>query len=143
MFLIRDYRDTFPLNKEYMVVRSFFRTIDAGGVFIGPRDRESVYSKELDPVPELLPQANELKTGSNVVARIGSNEYLLIYHCVDRYGVYYTYAAVFSRDGELLSATAGALAAALGYITLFTKTVARHGKYVFKPGEEGILAPAR
>jgi len=104
-FVLRDYRDTFSLNDKYMIVRPFFRSIGTGGIFIGPRDEAVVSFRELNPISELLPQEDEIKTGGNAVAKISSNEYLLIYHCVDRHRVYYTYAAILSDDGELLSMT--------------------------------------
>ncbi len=104
-FVLRDYRDTFPLNDRYMIVRPFFKSIGVGGIFIGSRDGSVVSFDELKPIPELLPQEDEYKTGGNAVAKIASNEYLLIYHCVDKYGAYYTYAAILSDEGELLLMT--------------------------------------
>ncbi|WFO75823.1 hypothetical protein J4526_02880 [Desulfurococcaceae archaeon MEX13E-LK6-19] len=104
-FLLRDYRDTFPLNEKYIVVRPFFRTLHTGGIFIGPCDGAVVSFEELNPIPELLPQRDEHKTGGNAVLKISSNEFLLVYHSVDHHGVYYTYAATLSKDGELLSMT--------------------------------------
>ncbi|OYT46487.1 MAG: hypothetical protein B6U85_07465 [Desulfurococcales archaeon ex4484_42] len=61
-----------------------------------------VMFNELRPIPELLPQGDEVKTGGNAVTKLSNNEYLLICHVVDKYGIYYTYAAILSDQGEPL-----------------------------------------
>ena len=104
-FLLRDFRDTFPLNEGFMTVRPYLRDYRLGGVFIGPRDGACVSFDELEAVPELLPTEGEDKTGGNVSLKLSSNEYLLLYHVVDMHGAYYTYAALFDEDAELLALT--------------------------------------
>ena len=55
-FILRDYRDTFPLNNKNMIVRPFIRSMGIGSIFIGPRNGAIVSFEELKPIPELLPQ---------------------------------------------------------------------------------------
>lgn len=105
VFLLRDYRDTFPLGEGYMVVRPYLRGRGVGGVFVAPRRGAVVEFDEMRPVPQLLPGGGEVKTGGNASVRLSSNEYVLFYHVVDRYGVYWTYAALFDGGGELLALT--------------------------------------
>ncbi len=103
LFLYRDYRDTFPLNSKFMVTRPWIEELDTGVPFVGPREWNVVEAKELRTWPELVVTSDEVKTGGNCSAKLSSNEYLVLFHSVDRYfGCYYTYAAVFSSDGELL-----------------------------------------
>ncbi len=102
-FLFRDYRDTFPLNQKYMVTRPWIEHLGTGAMFVAPRDRNVVVFEELTTYPEFVPKEDEIKTGGNCSVKISSNEYLVLWHSVDRYfGCYYTYAAIFSSDGELL-----------------------------------------
>jgi len=101
-FILRDYRDTFPLNRRMMVVRPFIGEAKIWGIFIGPREGNVVEFKELEPIPDLLPDIDERKTGGNCAVKISSNEYMLIFHAVDRHGIYYHYAALFNDMGELL-----------------------------------------
>ena len=54
-FLLRDFRDAFPLNSKYMIVRPYFRSIGGGGIFIAPYEGAEVMFNELKPIPELLP----------------------------------------------------------------------------------------
>ncbi len=103
--LFRDSRDTFPLSRKAMVMRPWLLSLNTGAVYIGPRDGAVVDYEHLEPVPELLPQGDEKKTGGNASVKIGSNEYLLIFHTVDLYGMYPQYAAVFTGEGELLGVT--------------------------------------
>ena len=101
-FIFRDYRDTFPLNRRMMVVRPFISEAKIRGIFIGPRRGSVVEFKELEPIPDLLPDMDERKTGGNCAVKISSNEYMLIFHAVDKHGIYYHYAALFDDMGELL-----------------------------------------
>ena len=101
-FILRDYRDTFPLNRRMMVVRPFISEAKIWGIFIGPRRGSVVEFKELEPIPDLLPDMDERKTGGNCAVKISSNEYMLIFHAVDKHGIYYHYAALFDDMGELL-----------------------------------------
>ncbi len=103
--IIRDSRDTFPLSREAMVMRPWLTSIGVGAVFVGPREGATVDFEKLEPVPELLPMHDETKTGGNASVKIGSNEYLVIFHAVEIYGMYPHYAAVFSKEGELLGVT--------------------------------------
>ncbi|WFO75128.1 hypothetical protein J4526_08650 [Desulfurococcaceae archaeon MEX13E-LK6-19] len=103
--IIRDFRDSFPLSPKTMVLRPWLTSINTGGVYVGYREETTVDFKSLEPIPELLPHGDEKKTGGNASVKIGSNEYLLIFHAVDIYGQYPQYAAVFSEDGELLGVT--------------------------------------
>ncbi|RLE64321.1 MAG: hypothetical protein DRJ47_07975 [Thermoprotei archaeon] len=105
VFLLRDYRDTFPLNKGFITVRPYLREYQLGGIFIGPRRGAEVSFSELRAVPELLPKGDERKTGGNTSLKLSSNEYLLFYHAVDKHGVYYTYVALFDENAELLALT--------------------------------------
>jgi len=106
VFLLRHYRDSFPLTSKYMTIRPILLELGTGGVFVAPRQDNVVPFDELEPVPDLLPQEREKKVGGNVSVKISSNEYLLIYHAVEEYfGGYYTYAALFSEDGEYLGST--------------------------------------
>ena len=103
IFLYRDYRDTFPLSKSFMMTRPWIEELDTGVPFVGPREWNVVEAKELRTWPELITTSDEIKTGGNCSAKLSSNEYLVFLHSVDRYfGCYYTYAAIFSDDGELL-----------------------------------------
>ena len=102
-FILRDYRDTFPLNRRIMVVRPFISEAKIWGIFVGPRSGSVVEFKELEPIPDLLPDVDERKTGGNCAVKISSNEYMLIFHAVDRHGVYYHYVALFNDMGELLA----------------------------------------
>ncbi len=102
-FLLQDYRDTFPLNRGFMAIRPYFKDRGFGVIAIGPREGAKVEFDEMEIVPELLPQHGELKSGGNASLKISRNEYLLIYHIVDNHGIYYTYAALFSDDAELLA----------------------------------------
>lgn len=104
-FLIQDYRDTFPLNNSFMIVRPFFKDKGFGVIAIGPRHGVQVDFDELEVPPELLPSTDEVKAGGNATLRLSNNEYLLLYHIVDDHGVYYTYGALFDRDAELLALT--------------------------------------
>lgn len=102
-FIIRDYRDTFPLNEKYMVTRPWIEDLGVGAIMIGPRDENIIELKELKGYPELAPITYERKTGGNCTVKISSNEYLLIFHGVEAYfGCYYTYVALLDSDGELL-----------------------------------------
>ncbi len=103
--IIRDYRDSFPLSPKIMVLRPWLTSLNTGAVYVGYREDTTVDYRSLEPVPELLPHGDEKKTGGNASVKIGSNEYLLIFHAVDVYGQYPQYAAVFSEDGELLGVT--------------------------------------
>lgn len=107
LFIIDDYRDTFPLSKSIMVVRPWFEETGIGGIFVGLREGEVVLFETLEPIPELAPLPNvELKTGANASIKISSNEYMLIFHSVEYpHGTYYTYAAIFDNSGELLGVT--------------------------------------
>jgi len=107
LFLYRDYRDTFPLNRSFMMTRPWLEELDMGVPFVGPRDGVNVVeARELRTWPELITTSDEAKTGGNCSAKLSSNEYLVFFHAVDRYfGCYYTYAAIFSNDGELLALT--------------------------------------
>ncbi len=69
-----------------MIVRLYFRSI-GGKVFIGPYEGSTVSFKELEPIPKLLSQESEAKTRGNTITKVGSNEYLLLFHVVGRYGV--------------------------------------------------------
>jgi len=101
-FILRDYRDTFPLNRKMMVVRPFISEAKIWGIFMGPRRGNVVEFKDLEPIPDLLPDVDERKTGGNCAVKISSNEYMLIFHAVDRHGIYHHYAALFNDMGELL-----------------------------------------
>ncbi len=104
--IIRSYRDTFPLNKSFMVLRPWFEDIKFGFIAIAPREDNIVLVEDLRVYPELMPMDDELKVGSNCVVKISSNEYLLIFHSVDKvFGTYHTYAALLNSDGELLGLT--------------------------------------
>jgi len=105
--IIRDYRDTFPMSKDYMVIRPWIEDAGVGGILVAPRDGALVYTREATAYPELMPVVGrERKTGSNCVVKVSSNEYLLIFHSVDAvYGTYHTYAALLSSDAELLGVT--------------------------------------
>jgi len=106
-YIIQDYRDTFPLSSKVMLVRPWIRSVGIGGIFLGFRKDFKVDFKSLRPIPELLPNLEfELKTGANASLKLSSNEYLLLFHSVERiHGMYYTYAALLSDDGELLGVT--------------------------------------
>ena len=105
-YIIRDYRDTFPLNDQYMIVRPRIEEIGIGTIGVAPRRNKVVEINEVKFYPELIPTDNEAKTGSNCVTKLSSNEYLLIFHSVDKvFGCYYTYAAILSSDGDLLAVT--------------------------------------
>jgi len=106
-YIIQDYRDTFPLSSKVMLVRPWIRSVGIGGIFVGFRKDFKVNFKSLRPIPELLPNPEfELKTGANASLKLSSNEYLLLFHSVERiHGIYYTYAALLSDDGELLGVT--------------------------------------
>lgn len=103
--IIRDFRDSFPLSRKTMVLRPWLTSINTGGVYVGPREETTVDFRGLEPVPELLPQKDEQKTGGNAAVKISSNEYLLIFHTVEIYGMYPQYAALFDENGELLAVT--------------------------------------
>lgn len=104
--IIRDYRDTFPLNDSLMVLRPWFEDLGLGAPLVAPRDGPVVDPLDARAYPELMPTGNERKTGSNCSVRISSNEHLLIFHGVDSaFGAYHTYAALLSDDGELLAVT--------------------------------------
>ncbi len=106
LHIIRSYRDTFPLNKEYMVTRPWIEEMSVGAIMIGPREKNIVDARELRAYPELTPTSSERKTGGNCTAKISSNEYLLFFHSVEAYfGGYYTYAAIMDGNGELLGLT--------------------------------------
>jgi len=106
-FIIRSYRDSFPLSPGVMVVRPWFEEPRIGGIFLGQRDKYIVSFKSLEPIPELAPiPGMELKTGANTSLKLSSNEYLLIFHSVEYpHGMYYTFAALLSDSGELLGVT--------------------------------------
>jgi len=106
-FIIRSYRDSFPLSRNVMIIRPWIEDPGIGGIFVGYRDKHVVSFKSLEPIPELLPIPNiERKTGANASLKISSNEYLLIFHSVEYpHGMYYTFAALFSDTGELLGIT--------------------------------------
>jgi len=106
-YLLQDYRDTFPLSNKVMLVRPWIKDAGIGGIFAGFREGSKVNFKSLRPIPELLPNLEfELKTGANASLKISSNEYLILFHSVERiHGTYYTYAALFSNDGEILGIT--------------------------------------
>ncbi len=103
--IIRDFRDSFPLSPKTMVLRPWLTSINTGAVYVGPREETTVDFQRLEPVPELLPMGDEKKTGGNAAVKIGSNEYLLIFHVVELYGMYPQYAAVMDENGELLGVT--------------------------------------
>ncbi len=103
--IIRDFRDSFPLSPKTMVLRPWLTSIDTGTVYVGPREEATVDFNALEPVPELLPMGDEKKTGGNASVKISSNEYLLIFHTVEIYGMYPQYAALFDENGELLGVT--------------------------------------
>lgn len=105
VFLLQDYRDTFPVNRDYMMIRPFFKDRNFGLVAVGPRDGARVNFDEVDVIPELLPSKDEYKAGGNASLKLSSNEVLVLYHVVDSHGVYYTYAALFDNSGELLAST--------------------------------------
>ncbi len=101
--IIRDYRDTFPLNKDYMVVRPVIKQRDLAEIIIAPRKGFVVDIRDLRVYSELLPTNDEVKTGSNCALKISSDEYLVFFHSVDKYyTLYHTYVAVFNNDDELL-----------------------------------------
>lgn len=104
-FILRDFRDTFPLNSRMMILRPYFRDLETGGIFVGPREGEVVDAGEVKPIPELMPGKGELKTGGNCVIPISKREYLLIYHTVDEFEVYRCYAAILNSEGEVLAYT--------------------------------------
>ncbi len=104
--LIRSYRDTFPLNEKYMIVRPWIEELELGAIGVAPREGSVIEVSEVRFYPELAPIENERKTGSNCIAKLSSNEYLLVFHGVDKLlGYYHTYAAILSSDGELLAVT--------------------------------------
>ncbi len=104
--IIKDYRDTFPLNNHYMMVRPWIDFIEIGAIGIAPRNEGLIEVSEITFYPELSPTINESKTGGNCVTKLSSNEYLLIFHSVDKvFGCYYTYAAILDSSGELLAVT--------------------------------------
>ena len=105
VFLLQDYRDTFPINRDYMMIRPFFKDRNFGVMAVGPRDGAKVNFDEMDVIPELLPSKDEYKTGGNASLKLSASEYLVLYHVVDNHGVYYTYAALFDNSGELLAST--------------------------------------
>ncbi len=105
VFLLQDYRDTFPINRDYMMVRPFFKDRGFGVIAVGPRNGARVDFDEIVVIPELLPSKDEYKAGGNASLKLSSNEVLVLYHIVDRHGVYYTYAALFDNNGELLAST--------------------------------------
>ena len=98
VFIINDFRDSFPLSENAMLIRPWFEDPGIGGIFVGQREGHVVSFKTLEPIPELAPiPIVELKTGANASVKISSNEYLLIFHSVENpHGVYYTFAAIFS-----------------------------------------------
>ncbi len=104
--IIRDYRDTFPLNDSLTVLRPWLEELGLGAPLVAPREGPVVDPLNARAYPELMPASNERKTGSNCSVRISSNECLLIFHGVDSvFGAYHTYAALLSNDGELLAVT--------------------------------------
>ncbi len=104
--ILHDYRDTFPLNNKYMVVRPWLKDKSMGGIIIAPRKDCVVDLNEVIVHRELLPMSIERKTGGNYAVKISSNEYMLFFHSVDRiYGTYHTYAAILDNEGELLGIT--------------------------------------
>ena len=104
--IIRDCRDTFPLNDSLMVIRPIPDSLGYGAPLIAPRKGPVVNPAEARAYPELMPGKHERKTGGNCSVRVSSNEHLLIFHSVDStYGTYHTYAALVSDDGELLAVT--------------------------------------
>lgn len=137
--LIRDYRDTFPLNKDFMIVRPYFRSLNSGGIFVDPRYGDTVDLSKLEPIPQLLPSKDlgEVKTGGSAITYLGNDEYLLLYHVVTKCGVYYTYAALLRGNRELVSLTKSPILPTNSkhYIgrrvgTLFVCGVARYGDYL-------------
>ena len=105
-FIIKDYRDTFPLNNHYMIVRPRTDYVEIGTIGTAPRNGGLIEISEIIFYPELAPTINESKTGGNCVTKLSSNEYLLIFHSVDKvFGCYYTYAAILDSSGELLAVT--------------------------------------
>ena len=103
LFIIRDYRDTFPLNEKFMVTRPWIEELGVGVIMVGPRNRNIIELEELRGYPELAPTPHERKTGGNCVVKLSSNEYLLIFHSVEAYfSTYHTYVAIINGDGELL-----------------------------------------
>ncbi len=103
-FILRDFRDSFPISKRCMALRPWLERLDTGGFFVGARDDTVVDFKTVEAVPELLPTEYEKKSGGNCAVKISSNEYLVLLHGVDNhYGMYYHYAALFSEAGELLA----------------------------------------
>ncbi len=105
-YILHDYRDTFPLNNKYMVVRPWLKDRGIGGIIIAPRKDCTVDLNEAIIHRELLPTSIERKTGGNYAVKISSNEYILFFHSVDRiHGTYHTYAAILDSEGELLGIT--------------------------------------
>jgi len=104
-FLLKDYRDTFPLNNDFMTIRPFLKHRQIGFMIIAPRDRARVYIDEAYLPEPLLLSNDEVKIGGNASLKISSNEYLLLYHVVDQHGIYYTYGALFDTSGELIALT--------------------------------------
>ncbi len=102
-FLLSDYRDTFPLSSETMVIRPFFREKSTGFIVLAPRKGTVVEFDEALIPPELAPGNGEVKTGGNVSLKLSSNEYLLLYHAVDHHGAYFVYAALMDAQGNLLA----------------------------------------
>lgn len=102
-FILSDYRDTFPLNRGFMVVRPYFSDLGSGGVFVGPREGNLIYIHGLKPIPQLMPGRGEVKTGGNCVVPIGNHEYLLIYHAVDSFGIYRCYPAILDDSANLVA----------------------------------------
>lgn len=102
-FLLRDYRDTFALNNKTMIIRPYLRELNSGGIFIAPRKDNVIFFDEMEAPPELQPRNWEVKTGGNCSVKISNNEYLLLYHVVDNYGIYYTYAALLTKSGKLIA----------------------------------------
>ncbi len=103
ILILRDYRDTFPLNSKFMLIRPYFRDLGTGGIFIAPRRGNIVIINEISPLSMLMPLEWEEKTGGNCVVKLGSNEYMLIYHSRDLHGVYRCYAVILDSTGEIIS----------------------------------------
>ena len=89
-----------------MVVRPWIEELGVGAIGVAPRKNSIVEVNDIVFYPELAPMKGERKTGSNCIAKLSSNEYLLLFHGVDElFGYYYTYVALISNGGELLAMT--------------------------------------
>ncbi|RLG82653.1 MAG: hypothetical protein DRO40_07130 [Thermoprotei archaeon] len=89
-----------------MIVRPWIGYVEIGTIGTAPRNGGLIEISEIIFYPELAPTVNESKTGSNCITKLSSNEYLLIFHSVDKvFGCYYAYAAILDSSRELLAVT--------------------------------------